>query len=52
VLFKDEEIDEKEWLNFANESGTFDFLNHPAEDIYTMEEVRKITVEELNKLGK
>jgi hypothetical protein len=38
VLFDDEDITEKEWLQFAMKGGAFDFLNDPAEDIYTMED--------------
>ena len=47
VLFEDEGITEKEWLKLAMKGGAYDFLNDPAEDIYTMEDgvpyVRKAT---------
>jgi hypothetical protein len=36
VLFPEQEdFTEQEWLRGALSSGTFDFLNDPAEDIYT-----------------
>ena len=38
ILIKDDEISEKEWLGIAMNGGAFDFLNDPAEDIYTMED--------------
>ncbi len=38
VLIKDDEITEKEWLSVAMKGGAYDFLNDPAEDIYTMED--------------
>lgn len=38
VLFDEEEITEKEWLQLAMKGGAFDFLNDTAEDIYTMED--------------
>ena len=38
VLFDDEGIKEKEWLQLAMQGGAFDFLNDPAEDIYTLED--------------
>ena len=38
VLVKDDEITEKEWLSIAMKGGAYDFLNDPAEDIYTMED--------------
>lgn len=38
VLVKDEEISEKEWLKLAVNSNSYDFLNDPSEDIYTMED--------------
>jgi hypothetical protein len=38
LLFEDDDISEKEWLQFAMKGGAFDFLNDPAEDIYTMED--------------
>lgn len=38
VLIKDDEIDENEWLSFAMQSGSFDFLKDTVEDIYTMED--------------
>ena len=38
VLIKDEEITEKEWLKLAINSKSYDFLNDPSEDIYTMED--------------
>lgn len=36
VLIKDDEVSENEWLNLAMRGGAFDFLNDPAEDIYTI----------------
>ncbi len=36
VLFEDEEVTEKEWLQLALKGGAFDFWNDPAEDIYTL----------------
>ncbi len=38
VLIKDEEISEKEWLALAMKGGAFDFMNDPAENIYTIED--------------
>ncbi|MDE3182333.1 MAG: hypothetical protein KGM16_02840 [Bacteroidota bacterium] len=38
VLIKDDEITEKEWLSVAIKGGAYNFLNDPAEDIYTMED--------------
>ena len=38
VLIKDDEINENECLSVAMKGGAFDFLNDPAEDIYTMED--------------
>lgn len=38
LLFEDDEITEKEWLQFAMKGGAFDFLNDPAEDIYSIED--------------
>ena len=38
VLIKDEEITEKGWLKLAKKSKSYDFLNDPSEDIYTMED--------------
>lgn len=38
VLIKDDEISENEWSSFAMKGGSFDFLNDPAEDIYSMED--------------
>ncbi len=38
VLIKDDEINENEWLSFAMDNGSFDFLKPSGEDIYTMED--------------
>ncbi|HEY5464103.1 MAG TPA: hypothetical protein VIJ95_12655 [Hanamia sp.] len=38
VLIKEDEISENQWLSLAMKGGSFDFLNDPAEDIYTMED--------------
>jgi hypothetical protein len=38
VLIDDHEISEKEWLRLASKGEAFDFLNDPAENIYTMED--------------
>lgn len=38
VLIKDDEVNENEWLSFAMDGGTFDFLKDSSEDIYTMED--------------
>jgi hypothetical protein len=38
VLIKDDDISEKEWLALAIKGGAYDILNHPSEDIYTMED--------------
>jgi hypothetical protein len=38
VLIKDDEISENEWLKLAIAGKAFDFLNDPAENIYTMED--------------
>ena len=38
VLIKDDEISEKGWLSLAMTGKAFDFLNDPAEDIYSMED--------------
>jgi hypothetical protein len=43
ILFKDEEVSEKEWLSAAMNMGSFDFLNDPAEDIYTLEDGKPYT---------
>jgi FixJ family two-component response regulator len=37
VLIKGE-VTDKEWLALAMKGGAFDFLNDPAENIYTMED--------------
>jgi hypothetical protein len=34
----EEDIPEEEWLKFASSNEAFDFLNYPAEDIYTLED--------------
>jgi hypothetical protein len=36
ILLKDDEVTEEEWLKGAMKMGSFDFLNDPAEDIYTL----------------
>ena len=37
ILFDgDAEIDEGTWLRAASENPVFDFLNEPAEDVYTL----------------
>lgn len=36
ILPEDVEIDEKEWLHSAAVNQSFDFLNEPEEDIYTL----------------
>lgn len=38
VLIKDDEITEKRWLKLVMNSKSYDFLNDPSEDIYTMED--------------
>jgi len=38
VLIKEDEISENGWLSFAMKGGAYDFLNDPAEDIYTTED--------------
>lgn len=38
VLIKDDEVTDKEWLALAMKGEAFDFLNDPAENIYTMED--------------
>ncbi len=38
VLIKDDEINENEWLSFAMDSGSFNFLKDSVKDIYTMED--------------
>jgi len=38
VLIKDDEVTDKELLALAMKGGAFDFLNDPAENIYTMED--------------
>lgn len=37
ILFVEQpEFDEREWLQAASRNPAFDFLNDPAEDIYTL----------------
>ena len=38
ILLKDDEISEEEWLKGAMKMGSFDFLNDPTEDIYTLDD--------------
>lgn len=38
VLIKEDEISENGWLSFAMKGVAYDFLNDPAEDIYTTED--------------
>ncbi|MGN6247836.1 MAG: hypothetical protein ACTHNG_05740 [Ginsengibacter sp.] len=38
VFLRDEEISEEDWLKLAVVSKSYDFLNDPSEDIYTMED--------------
>jgi len=39
ILFPDsDEISEEEWLRAVSSNPAFDFLNDPAEDIYTFED--------------
>lgn len=35
LLFPEEDLDEREWLQAASRNPAFDFLNDPSEDIYT-----------------
>lgn len=34
----DSDIDEREWLRAASTNPAFDFLNDPAEDVYTLDD--------------
>jgi hypothetical protein len=46
ILIPDhEEISDTEWLKVINQSDSFDFLNDPEEDIYTLEDGKPITDE-------
>ncbi len=46
VLFPEEtDISEQEWLRAASNNPTFDFLNDPEEDIYTVAEGEPFSVE-------
>ncbi len=38
LMFEEDEITENEWLQFAMTGNAFDFLNDPAEEIYTMDD--------------
>lgn len=38
VLIKDDKISETEWLGLAMKGAAYDFLNDPAENIYTQED--------------
>jgi hypothetical protein len=35
---KDEEAEEREWLQFISKNPAFDDLKHPGEDLYTIED--------------
>jgi hypothetical protein len=35
---QDDDIDEREWLQWLSKNPAFDFLHDPAEDIYTLED--------------
>ncbi|MGI8468809.1 MAG: hypothetical protein ACR2N3_10175 [Pyrinomonadaceae bacterium] len=45
VLFDDDDLSEKEWLQAASKNDVFDFLNDEAEDIYTLEDGKPLTDE-------
>jgi hypothetical protein len=46
VLYStDDDISEKEWLQAATTSSAFDFLDDPAEDIYTLEDGKPLSDE-------
>jgi hypothetical protein len=38
LMADDVDIDEREWLRAAARNPAFDFLNDPAEDIYTRDD--------------
>ena len=38
ILIEEDELSEQEWLRAAAHGGSFDFLNAPEEDIYTLED--------------
>ena len=38
ILVTEEDINETEWLQAAASNTTFDFLQDPAEDIYTLDD--------------
>ncbi|MCR4318125.1 MAG: hypothetical protein NUW37_17405 [Planctomycetes bacterium] len=38
ILVQDDDIDENEWRIAVKTSASFDFLNDPKEDIYTLED--------------
>jgi len=38
ILVGEDEILERDWMRAAAQGGSFDFLNAPEEDIYTLED--------------
>ena len=45
VLYSlDDEWEESEWLHAATNNPTFDFLNDPKEDIYTLADGKPVSV--------
>lgn len=46
ILVREEsDINEQEWLRAAATNSAFDFLDHPAEDIYTLADGRPLSDE-------
>lgn len=42
---EDEDVNEQEWMQAASHNSAFDFLNDPAEDIYTLNDGQPLTDE-------
>lgn len=38
ILFAEDDISEEEWLKACSQNTAFEDLNHPDEDIYTLED--------------
>ncbi len=38
ILIDEDELSERDWMRAAAHGGSFDFLNAPGEDIYTLED--------------
>ena len=38
ILIGEDELSERDWMRTAGQGGSFNFLNAPEEDIYTLED--------------